>query len=167
MITIKSAPGTLGSRLSIYSEDRMRTLVIVLLVVAGNALAGQSNGSIEEQIKGLERARQDAFVRGDVDFLDAQTADDYTTVNGTGALSTKPEMMRSLRAGTTTVKSYELSEMRTRVYGDVAVLTGIYRDESSVNGRTRRVNVRFIRVFVNQRGQWRAVSYQQTPLATP
>ena len=72
----------------------MRTLAIVLLVVAGTALAGQSNGSIEEQIKGLERVRQDAFVRGDVDFLNAQTADDYTTVNGTaGAMFDEAEMM--------------------------------------------------------------------------
>ena len=31
----------------------MHTLAIVLLVVAGNALAEQSNGSIEEQIKGF------------------------------------------------------------------------------------------------------------------
>jgi hypothetical protein len=88
-------------------------------------------------------------------------------VNGSGSLSTKPEMMRSLRAGTTKVKSYELSELKARIYADVAVLTGIYRDESSLNGRDRRVNVRFMRVFVNESGRWRAVSYQQTALQTP
>jgi ketosteroid isomerase-like protein len=118
----------------------------------------------EPQIVALERARQDAFVRGDVAFLDAQTAADYVTVNGAGAISTKPEMMRSLRAGTTTVASFELADLKARVYGDVAVLTGIYRDESRVNGRARRVNVRFTRVFANERGVWRAVSYQQTPI---
>ena len=134
----------------------------------GSARAAQPQSSnAEAEIVALERARQDAFVRGDVEFLDRQTAEDYTTVNFTGALSTKAEMMRSLREGTKKVTSYELSELRGRVYGTVAVLTGIYRDQSSVNGRDRRVNVRFIRVFVKEGGVWRAVSYQQTPVAVP
>ena len=147
----------------------MRTIAIIVLVLVGaiGAESSQTARVSEGQIKDLERARQDAFVRGDVDFLDAQTAEDYTTVNGSGSLSTKPEMMRSLRAGTTKVKSYELSELKARIYADVAVLTGIYRDESSLNGRDRRVNVRFMRVFVNESGRWRAVSYQQTALQTP
>ena len=147
----------------------MRQLAMLALVILTGTSAGinqQPRGS-EEQIMALERTRQEAFVRGDVDFLDQQTADDYTTVNGAGALSTKPEMMRSLRAGTTKVMSYELAELKARVYGNVAVLTGIYRDQSSVNGRDRRVNVRFTRVFVQENGSWRAVSYQQTPLGTP
>jgi ketosteroid isomerase-like protein len=147
----------------------MRQLAILAFValVGTSAGANQPQRGGEEQIVALERARQEAFVRGDIDFLDRQTADDYTTVNGAGAMSTKPEMMKSLRAGTTKVTSFELDELRARLYGDVAVLTGIYRDQSSVNGRDRRVNVRFIRVFVKEDGRWRAVSYQQTPLATP
>ena len=136
-------------------------------MLAAERFTGQAASVSEEQIVALERARQEAFVRGDIEFLDRQTADDYTTVNGTGALSAKPDMMRSLRAGTTRVKSFELVELKARIYGDVAVLTGIYRDESSVNGRDRRVNARFTRIFVRERGIWRAVSYQQTPIPTP
>ena len=147
----------------------MRHLAMLALVIMTGMgpVARQQQPATEEQIIGLERGRQEAFVRGDVEFLEGQTADDYTTVNGAGTLSTKPEMMKSLRAGTTKVTSFELAELRARLYGDVAVLTGVYRDQSSVNGRDRRVNVRFTRVFVNQSGIWRAVSYQQTPLVTP
>ena len=144
---------------------RMWTLAVVAAVTM--VIAQQQPSDAEAEIIALERARQDAFVRGDVAFLDRQTAEEYTTVNFTGALSTKPEMMRSLRAGTTKVTSYELSDLEARIYGGVGVLTGIYRDQSSVNGRDRRVNVRFMRVFVTEAGVWRAVSYQQTSLATP
>jgi len=141
-----------------------RALTVAIIVSAARVTAAQTSGTTQDQIAALERARQEAFVRGDVDFLDRQTADDYTTVNFAGSTSTKPEMMRSLRAGTTKVSSFELAELKARVYGNVAVLTGIYRDQSSVNGKDRRVNVRFIRVFVNEGGAWRAVSYQQTAL---
>ena len=138
-----------------------------LAVVVAMTMAQPQASDAGAEIIALERTRQEAFVRGDVEFLDRQTAEDYTTVNFTGALSTKPEMMRSLRAGTTKVTSYELSELRARVYGAVAILTGVYRDQSSVNGRDRRVNVRFTRVFVTDGAVWRAVSYQQTALASP
>ncbi len=138
-----------------------------LAVVVAMTMVQPQASDAGAEIIALERTRQEAFVRGDVEFLDRQTAEDYTTVNFTGALSTKPEMMRSLRAGTTKVTSYELSELRARVYGAVAILTGVYRDQSSVNGRDRRVNVRFTRVFVTDGAVWRAVSYQQTALASP
>ena len=138
-----------------------------LAVVVAMTMVQPQASDAEAEIIALERTRQEAFVRGDVEFLDRQTAEDYTTLNFTGALSTKPEMMRSLRAGTTKVTSYELSELRARVYGAVAILTGIYRDQSSVNGHDRRVNVRFTRVFVKDGAVWRAVSYQQTALASP
>ena len=118
----------------------------------------------EDQIKALERERQEAFVRGDVDFLDRQTAANYTTINAAGGLSNRAQFMQNLRDGITKVKSFELADLNARVYGNVAVLNGIYRDFSSVRGQERRVNVRFTRIFVNESGVWRAVAYQQTPL---
>jgi hypothetical protein len=76
-------------------------------------------------------------VRGDIDGVDRQTADTYTTIDGAGALSTKPEMMRSLRAGTTRIKSFELAQLTARVYGEVAVLTGIVPKLRVVIGHMR------------------------------
>lgn len=122
-------------------------------------------GAIEDQIKTLERERQEAFVRGDIDFLDRQTAENYTTISGSGVLSTRAQFMQNLRDGITKVKSFELSELQARIFGNVAVLTGVYRDFSSVRGQDRQVNVRFTRIFVNEGGTWRAAAYQQTPLA--
>jgi hypothetical protein len=121
-------------------------------------------GATEDLIKTLERERQEAFVRGDVDFLDRQTADNYTTINAAGTRSTKAQFMQNLREHTTRVTSFELDDLNARLFGNVAVLTGVYRDFSSVRGQDRRVNVRFTRIFVNDRGTWRAVAYQQTPL---
>jgi hypothetical protein len=146
----------------------LRPIFVLLLLIATSDAAAEDRSSIVtgEQIILLERSRQEAFVRGDVAFLDAQTSADYTTVNGAGVMSTKPEMMRSLRAGTTKVKSFELAELEAHIHGPVAVLTGIYRDESSVKGLARRVNVRFTRVFLDENGKWRAIAYQQTPLRT-
>jgi len=116
----------------------------------------------EEKIKQLERDRQDAFVRGDIDALDRATASDYTTINGSGKLSTKPQMMQNLRLGKTRVLSVRLDDLRARVYGDTAVLTGDYRDVNVRDGVQRETHALFTRVFVKEGGEWLAVAYQQT-----
>jgi ketosteroid isomerase-like protein len=117
------------------------------------------------EIQNLERARQEAFVRGDVDALDAQTADDYTTINASGRISTKPQMMANLRAGKTRVVRVDLEEMKVRRFGHTAVLTGVYRDSSITDGVSKTVHARFMRIFVKEGGRWRAVAYQQTAVA--
>jgi hypothetical protein len=142
----------------------MRSITAVTLAFLVLHCASVKPAADEDQIKALERDRQEAFLRGDIEFLDRQTAENYTTINAAGALSTRTQFMQNLRDGVTKVKSYELADMSARIYGDVAVLNGIYRDYSSVRGVDRRVNVRFTRIFVNERGVWRAVAYQQTPL---
>src|SRR5262245_50669331 len=90
-----------------------------LLRAAGPRVASGASprASEEAQIEQLERDRQDAFVRGDVDVLDRETAADYTTINGTGKLSTKPQMMLNLRQGKTKVLSVQLNDLKARVYG--------------------------------------------------
>jgi ketosteroid isomerase-like protein len=118
----------------------------------------------EARIEQLERDRQEAFVRGDIDALDRETADDYTTINGRGKLSTKPQMMQSLRQGKTKVLSVKLEDMKARIYGDAAVLTGDYRDVNVRDGVQRETHALFTRVFVKNDGRWQAVAYQQTPV---
>jgi len=119
----------------------------------------------EELIKQLERDRQDAFVRGDIEALDRATASDYTTINGSGKLSTKAQMMQNLRLGKTRVLSVKLDDLKARIYGETAVLTGDYRDVNVRDGVQRETHALFTRVFVRQGGEWLAVAYQQTPVA--
>ena len=137
---------------------------VIAAAIVTSVLVPALGQSSEEQIKQLERDRQQAFIRGDIARIEQETADDYVTINGSGAISDKPRMMTSLASGRTKVLSVSLEDLKARVYGDVAVLTGIYRDVNVTQGVEKHVNARFTRVFVRQRGTWLAVSYQQTAL---
>jgi hypothetical protein len=118
----------------------------------------------EEKIKQLERDRQEAFIRNDVATLDRETASDYTTINGSGKLSTKPQMMQNLRAARTKVLSVKLDNLKARIYGETAVLTGEYNDVNVREGVQRETHALFMRIFVKTNGHWQAVAYQQTPV---
>lgn len=118
----------------------------------------------EAQVEQLERDRQQAFISGDVDALERATASDYTTINGSGSLSTKAQMMQNLRQGRTKVLSVKLDGLKARIYGDTAVLTGEYRDVTVREGVQHEAHALFTRVFVKSDGRWQAVAYQQTPV---
>lgn len=140
-------------------------LLASLLLTTAHCTHWSNRPTSEEEIKQLERDRQDAFVRNDIDALERTTADDYTTINGSGKLSTKPQMMQNLRQGKTKVLSVKLDDLKARIYGNTAVLTGVYRDVNVRDGVQRETNVLFTRIFVKRGDHWEAVAYQQTPVA--
>ena len=144
-----------------------RASVLTLFAILGpltllSLSAAPKPANDEAAIEQLERDRQDAFVRGDIDALDRDTASDYTTINGAGKMSTKPQMMENLRQGKTKVLSVKLDNLKARIYGDTAVLTGEYRDVNVRDGVQREAHALFTRVFVKKDGRWQAVAYQQT-----
>src|SRR4029453_11724983 len=97
--------------LGLRGADRVRTTGVSILALSAilgslslvSMSATPNAASDEAEIEQLERDRQDAFVRGDIGALDRDTAGDYTTINGVGKLSTKPQMMENLRQGKTKV----------------------------------------------------------------
>src|SRR5262245_49060573 len=147
-------------------KTALRAALVILPLTAGPArlLARPAPTVDEKQIGQLERDRQDGFVHGHIPALDRETAADYTTINGSGKLSTKPQMMENLRQGKTKVLSVKLTDLKARVYGNTAVLTGDYRDVNVRDGVQRETHALFTRVFVKSDGHWQAVAYQQTPV---
>jgi len=143
-------------------QRRIIFFIAVSLVLV--ASCATTRAVSEQDIQQLERDRQDAFVRDDIEMLDRTTAEDYTTINGSGKLSTKPQMMQNLRAHRQKVLSVKLDQMKARIYGDTAVLTGEYRDVVLRDGVQRENHALFTRIFVNRNGNWLAVGYQQTPV---
>ena len=144
----------------------MKMVACVALLAAASVLAfGESSDkSSEETIMQLERDRQDAFARGDIEELDRGTAEAYSTINSSGRISDKPAMTSNLRAHRTKVLSVKLDELKARVYSDAAVLTGVYSDVAETDGVKKENHARFTRVFVKNRGKWIAVAYQQTAI---
>ena len=79
---------------------------------------------LEDELKKLETDRAAAVVKGDVATLEKQTSDDYTLINAYGQMSGKSQMVDAFKSGKTKLTSDELSDMKVRVYGNTAVITG-------------------------------------------
>jgi ketosteroid isomerase-like protein len=129
-----------------------------LTVLLGLAWAA----STEEELKKLETERAAASVKGDVAIMEKQTADDYTFINLYGQMSDKSQMVNGFKTGRTKLTSNELSDMKVRVYGDTAIVTGKADVKGTLAGKETSGQVMFTRVYVKKGGSWQSVAFQQT-----
>jgi len=151
---------------------RLAPRVVVAAVFAVASLAAvparaQGTASVEEQIKKMEKDRAAAVVKGDVATLEGLTSDDYVLINANGQVSNKAETMNNIKTGKIKLTANEVSDMKVRVYGDTAVVTGKSTAKGSINGIELKGPVMFTRVYVKKNGKWQSVAFQQTPIVAP
>jgi ketosteroid isomerase-like protein len=115
-----------------------------------------------QTILGLERARNDAILRGDAATLARMTSDDYTFVTIRGELRTKAEIVKGFASGAFKYDARQISDLKVRVYGTTAVVTGRASQTGVENAKDYSGAYRFTRVYVKQHGAWKTVALQTT-----
>ena len=147
--------------------NRIATLVLAAAFSSVTLLGSAWAEDVQEQLKKLETDRAAAAVKGDVATLEKQTADDYTFINLYGQMSDKSQMVNAFKTGQTKLTSDELSDMKVRVYGDTAVITGKVDVAGTMAGKDTKAQIMFTRVYVKKNGQWQSVAFQQTRVSNP
>ncbi len=115
----------------------------------------------------VEQADRDfaqAMVSRDLNVLDETYADTYVFTNPSGRMTTKKELMDSFRNGVIKIESQQISEVQVQVYGNVAVETGKLVSRASWAGRDSNGTFRFTRVWLNAKGRWQTVAFQETAI---
>src|SRR2546425_6173431 len=144
------------------------TAAAVLVATADPAAAqAASSAAVEEQIKKIEKDRAAAVTRADVAALDAITSDDYTLIDRNGRVRDKAQTMNAIKTGDIKITSNEVSDLKVRVYGDTAVVTGRADTKGTIGGKGISGPMLFTRGYVKRNGRWQSVSFQQTALSNP
>jgi ketosteroid isomerase-like protein len=119
-----------------------------------------------EEIRALEKAFDEAIVRRDVSALDQLTSDDFTFTGPGGQVLTKAEVLKGFSTSATFKYEYrQTDELKIRVYGDAAVVTGRFVQTTQENGKDYSGAYRFTRVYVRQNEHWLSVTLQTTRIA--
>jgi ketosteroid isomerase-like protein len=114
------------------------------------------------QILSLETEHNTAIAHGDVATLDKMTSDDYTFITPRGFLVTKAQVLKALANGEFKYEYRQIYDVKIRVYGDAAVVTGRSLYTGQNQGREQSGAFRYTRVYVRQNGRWLAVAWQAT-----
>ena len=126
------------------------------------ATAGQKGGSAEQEVLKANKEYGEAFVRGDAAAYDRFLADDYIYTNPTGGVADKARMMKEIKSGDMKLESGQDDDVRVRVYGDTAVVTGLWTAKGQHKGNAFNNKERYTAVYVKRGGRWQVVAEQLT-----
>jgi ketosteroid isomerase-like protein len=138
------------------------------LLLAAAVLLGQSRtgpNPVEQTLIQLEHEWSRADTEKDAAALNRILAEDWIGIDFEGTVLTKPQALRGLVSDAASLESTVLKEMKVRVYGDTAVVTGTDTEQGQYHGKDSSGVYVWTDVFVRRDGRWQAVSSQSTRLA--
>jgi uncharacterized protein (TIGR02246 family) len=125
-------------------------------------VSSQPQTSAEREIRSMEEERNQAILRGDVAALARMTSDDYTFITVRGELRTKSDVLKGFASRSFHYESRQISDLKVRVYGDTAIVTGRSTQQGMENGKDYSGAYWFTRVYVKEKGRWLTVALQTT-----
>lgn len=144
---------------------RRTLLATALVTLIVPAIGRADDADAEKQVATLSKQIIAANIKGDTSTLEALLSDDFVGINPNGDIASKAQDVKDLKDGTTDFESFDPSEVKVRVFGDAAVLTGRYRVKLKYKGRDIDDRVRTTEVFARRGGKWQCVSMQVTRVA--
>ncbi len=131
---------------------------LAFLFSAAVSAKNKPDPDVERDITKLEQNWANAMVASDAAALDQLEASDFTYTGPDGKVTTKAEEQRDIKSGDLKITECKLSEIKVRVYGKTAVVSGV----SQVKGTYKKEDIggkfRFTDVLVRKKDKWQAVA---------
>ncbi len=151
---------------------RFALAVFLTIIALGVDLQTQTGpqtqaGSDEQELIKLENDWLQAFFKNDGAFADWFLADDYLGTDEHGEVKNKAQKIAEIKAGTHLSTSGVLDNIKVRVYGDAAVVTGRQIMKGLFQGKEYRSPYLWTDVFIKRGGRWQCVASHRSRAIPP
>ena len=134
----------------------------------------QGNGRIEQALMQLEHDWSAAYLKHDVATVDRLLAEEYVGIDGRGIITNKAQEIEEAKPPRPetpkpafTVLDETVTEMKIRLYGKVAVVTGRTTERIEFKGKESNIQYRRTTVWVKREGRWQCVSFHGSRIIEP
>ena len=117
---------------------------------------------MEEELLKLENEFARAVASNNADALDRLLADDWIIVEPDGSIIDKARFLEVIRSGALSHESMKSTDLKVRVYGNTAVVTGLTTSKGKFMGQDFTCCERATDIFVKQSDRWQCVFTQLT-----
>ncbi|MDX1999636.1 MAG: nuclear transport factor 2 family protein [Thermoanaerobaculia bacterium] len=136
------------------------TLLGLLTVTQSPFLAAQE--SVDQEIRRLESAWNEAHLHGDLGALNELWSSDITVVVPDMPLFSKTELLEMWRSVPVTFSEYATTDLKIRVFGDSAVTTGRLHRARNFAGREKIEDWLFTKAYARHDGKWQVVAFHSS-----
>jgi ketosteroid isomerase-like protein len=137
-------------------------VVLAGSLFSGAQDAGTSQSASQSKIIALENAWNQAEERKDAKALDALLDNSLVYTDYDGTFKTKADFLAGVKAPGLVPEQQVTESMTATVYGEAAVVTGVYRIRGTNKGKPYLRRGRFTDTWVNRAGNWMCVASQYT-----
>jgi ketosteroid isomerase-like protein len=137
--------------------------VAMLLFFVTSAAAQQSSMSDEGgRVLALESAWNHALEAKDAKALDMLLANTFVSIDIDGSISSKSEFLASIKSPDYQPSQAVTEQSSVQVYGDVAVVVGVFRIKGTEKGKPYVHRERFVDTWIKLNGAWQCVATTST-----
>ena len=135
-------------------------VVVLALATLLNVAFAQASREAEHELMKLNAKYDEAIMHGDTAALDRIFADEFIYTNPKCEVLGKKEQIAELTSGAGKLEEARSEDVRIRIYGETAVMTGRFTAKARSAGKTEMIDERYTAVWVRQDGRWQLVAEQ-------
>ena len=128
-------------------------VLISLMAFIPSRAPAKDTGDVDA-VKQVEQSMGKAMVAGDIDKLKQIYADDFATVDSSGKITTKQNLLTDFESFHDKLEWYEDGRMDVRVFGNVAVAQGSVKEKRSRNGKDTSGEFAWMDLLEKRAGRW-------------
>lgn len=136
-------------------------LMLCLTLTAATAVPDDLDAA-QTRILALENAWNQAEEHKDINALDSLLDPTLVYIDYDGSMMDKAQFMASIKQPSLHPEQIVNESMTAHVYGDSAVVTGVYREKGQKSGKPYLRRGRFTDTWVFHQGNWVCVASQST-----
>lgn len=130
-------------------------MLAVLLSCA--AVVAQEKGDAAT-VRALEIKWTESYRQRNIDILSALLSEEFVITIEDGSIYSKAGYISHSADPGTHVQVAELSDLKVRVHGDTAVVTGSYHEKGESNGKPYEYHDRLTDVWMKSAGKWQVIA---------
>jgi len=145
---------------------KLLSLFVVAIALAASALAQEKAALSEDEgkILALESVWNRAEQAKDINALSHLFAANMIYVTSEGTLQTREQFLNSVKSDASPLEQLVTEDITTRSFGEMIVVTGVYRGKLTQNGKTTVIRGRFTDTWTKINGNWQCVASSATPI---
>lgn len=138
---------------------KKRLFAAVLCLAAAPLVPARAQESPDAaEIRSLELKIADWYKHRQIDTFATLLDEDFVITFEDGTTYGKTGYLSYSASSSTHIASAEIPEMKIRMHGDTAIVTGVYHENGVDNRKTYDYRDRFTDVWMKKAGKWRLVA---------
>jgi len=135
---------------------------VALIALKGVAQKSAEASKAEGILLAMEKTWTDAIAKKDLKAVGLILADEYMIIDDEGLVRDKAATLSRLKSTDNDISTAVVDELKVRLYGNVAVVTGRQTEKSVEKGKNTSGSYRYTDVWVNRGRGWQVVNTHES-----